>query len=129
MECTRCSGTVLSLLYMRATMHYYIISYSHNKAYNDSLLFVHIRMHLLQNNALYNVHWIHKICRLHFQSREYRQCHTCLFWLSLLENRGRLVLTLNKYCYSFTVAPQAKFDNWRRGQIFIYSCSGIINFF
>jgi hypothetical protein len=24
MECTRCSGTVLSLLYMRATMHYYI---------------------------------------------------------------------------------------------------------
>ena len=37
----------MSLLYMRVTMHYYIISYSHNKAYNDSLLFVHLRM-LLQ---------------------------------------------------------------------------------
>ena len=47
MECTRCSGTVFSLLYMRATMHHYIISYSHNKAYNDLLLFVYISM-LLQ---------------------------------------------------------------------------------
>ena len=28
---TRCSGTAFSLLYMRATMHYYHISYSHNK--------------------------------------------------------------------------------------------------
>jgi hypothetical protein len=38
----------ISLLYMRATMHYYIlISYSHNKAYNDSLLFVYLSM-LLQ---------------------------------------------------------------------------------
>jgi hypothetical protein len=43
MECTRCSGTVLSLLYMRATMYYYIISYSHNKVYNDLLLFVHLK--------------------------------------------------------------------------------------
>jgi hypothetical protein len=47
MECTQCSGTVFSLLYMRATMHYYIISYSHNKAYNDLLLFVYLSM-LLQ---------------------------------------------------------------------------------
>jgi hypothetical protein len=47
MECTRCSGTIFSLLYMRATMHYYIISYSHNKAYNDLLLFVYISV-LLQ---------------------------------------------------------------------------------
>jgi hypothetical protein len=39
--------SVFSLLYMRATMHYYIISYSHNKAYNDSLLFVYLSM-LLQ---------------------------------------------------------------------------------
>ena len=29
----------------------------------------------LQNNALYSVHWIHKICRVHLQSRENRQCH------------------------------------------------------
>jgi hypothetical protein len=42
MECTRCSGTVFSLLYMRATMHY-----SHNKEYNDSLLIVYLSM-LLQ---------------------------------------------------------------------------------
>jgi hypothetical protein len=47
MECTRYSGTVFSLVYMRATMHYYIISYSHNKAYNDLLLFVYLSM-LLQ---------------------------------------------------------------------------------
>jgi hypothetical protein len=47
MECTQCSGTVFSLLYMHATMHYYIISYSHNKAYNDLLLFVYLSM-LLQ---------------------------------------------------------------------------------
>jgi hypothetical protein len=44
MKCTLCSGTVFSLLYMRATMHYYVISYSHN---NDSLLFVYLSM-LLQ---------------------------------------------------------------------------------
>jgi hypothetical protein len=45
MECTQCSGTVLSLLYMRATMHYYIhYSYLHNKSYNDLMLFVYLRM-------------------------------------------------------------------------------------
>ena len=48
MECTRCSGTVFSLLYMRATMHYYInYGYSHNKEYNDLLLFVYLSI-LLQ---------------------------------------------------------------------------------
>jgi hypothetical protein len=39
-----CSGTLFSLLYMLATMHYYIISYSHNKSYNDLLLFVYLSM-------------------------------------------------------------------------------------
>jgi hypothetical protein len=52
MECTWCSGTVFSLLYMRATMHYYIISYSHNKAYNDSLLFVYLSMLLQRSHSL-----------------------------------------------------------------------------
>ena len=47
MECTRYSGTVFSLLYMRSTMHYYVISYSHNKSYNDLMLFVYLNM-LLQ---------------------------------------------------------------------------------
>jgi hypothetical protein len=48
MECTRCSGTVFSLLYICVQPGITIlISYSHNKAYNDSLLFVYPSM-LLQ---------------------------------------------------------------------------------
>jgi hypothetical protein len=49
MECTRCSGTVFLVYYICVHAQPCItifISYSHNKSYNDSLLFVHLRMHL-----------------------------------------------------------------------------------
>jgi hypothetical protein len=86
-----------------------LISYLHNKSYNDLLLFVYLSMLLQRFYSLilpnpvpgvqiaYNkymsiysgqpfkitlyavytsgsIHWIHKICRLHFQSRENGQC-------------------------------------------------------
>jgi hypothetical protein len=45
MECTRCSGTVFSLLYIcMQPCITILISYSHNNAYNDLMLFLYLSM-------------------------------------------------------------------------------------